>query len=348
MLINTKEYLDLISNVKQQILLAQQRIINSANRELVTLYWNVGVLINERKSWGDKFIESLARDIKSKFPMLRGFSERNLKYMAKFAKVYADSEKVQQVLHNLPWRHNIVLIDKLEDQSQREWYAGKALENGWSRNTLEMQIETNLYKRQVLADKTTNFKERLPAPQSELAQQALKDPYIFDFIENRERMLEYEIEKELVGHITKFLLELGTGFSFIGQQYHLEVGGQDFYIDLLFYNLKLRCYVVIELKSEEFKPEYAGKLNFYVSAVDSALKHEGDNPTIGILLCKEKNKIIAEYALRDINKPISVNEFKLLNKLPKEYESILPTVEDIESRLQLPDLEEKPKLKKEK
>jgi len=211
---------------------------------------------------------------------------------------------------------------------------------------LDIQIERDLYKRQVKTDKTTNFKKRLPAPQSDMAQQVMKDPYIFDFIENRQGMIEREIEDGLVGHITKFLLELGTGFSFVGQQYHMEVGDQDFYIDLLFYNLKLRCYVVIELKANEFKPEYAGKLNFYVSAVDGELKQPMDNPTIGILLCKKKNKLIAEYALQNIDSPISVNEFKLLDKLPKEYADILPTAKDIESRLKLPDLEPKPKSKK--
>jgi predicted nuclease of restriction endonuclease-like (RecB) superfamily len=226
-------------------------------------------------------------------------------------------------------------MDKLEDNTQREWYAKKSLENGWSSNILEIQIETNLYKRQALASKTTNFKDRLPVPQSELAQQTLKDPYIFDFIESREGMVEREIEDELVGHITKFLLELGTGFAFLGRQYHLEVEGEDFYIDLLFYNTKLRCYVVIELKANEFKPEYAGKLNFYVSAVDGMLKSEADNPTVGILLCKKKKKLIVEYTLKDIDKPISVNEYKLFDKLPKEYKNILPTAKDIEKRIKL-------------
>jgi len=337
MLINAEEYLNIVSDVKQEILLARQRIINGANRELVELYWKIGVIINERKSWGDKLIQNMARDITLEFPALRGFSQRNLKYMSKFAKIYTDSQIVQQVLHNLPWRHNIVLMDKLQDRVQREWYARKALENGWSSSVLEIQIETDLYKRQVLADKTNNFKAKLPAPQSEMVQQSLKDPYIFDFIESREGIIEREIEDGLIRHITKFLLELGTGFAFLGQQYHLEVEGEDFYIDLLFYNTKLKCYVVIELKAKEFKPEYAGKLNFYVSAVDGMLKSETDNSTIGILLCRKKKKLIAEYALRDIDKPISVNEYKLLEKLPKEYENILPTAEDIEKRLMLPD-----------
>ena len=255
--------------------------------------------------------------------------------MAKFARIYNDPVIVQQVLHNLHWRHNIALMDKLDDEKQRIWYAEQALENGWSSAILEIQIESNLYRRQAIADKTTNFKVKLPAPQSDMAQQAMKDPYIFDFIENRKGMVERDLENELVSHIAKFLLELGSGFAFVGRQYHLEIGTQDFYIDLLFYNLKLRCYVVIELKMTEFKPEYAGKLNFYVTAVDDMLKQETDNPTIGILLCKDKNKVIAEYALRYIESPISVNEFKLFNKLPKEYRNILPSAKDIENRLNL-------------
>jgi predicted nuclease of restriction endonuclease-like (RecB) superfamily len=262
--------------------------------------------------------------------------------MAKFAGFYKDTEILQQVAAKLSWRHHQTLMNRIKDYDEMIWYAKQNIERGWSSNVLDMQIDRCLYKRQVLADKTTNFKEKLPAPQSELAEQTLKDPYIFDFVEYHQEMIEKDVENELVKHITQFLLELGSGFTFVGQQYHLEVGEQDFYIDLLFYNLKLRCYVVIELKMKDFKPEYAGKLNFYVSAVDSMLKTEQDNPTIGILLCKKKNKVIAEYALRDINKPVSVNEFKLLEKLPKEYENILPTSEDIEKRIKLPDEPVKP------
>ena len=335
MLLNENEYLSIVNDIKNQIILAQQRATTWINREMVVLYWNVGKTINDRKTWGDNFIVNLSRDIRSTFPNIRGFSERNLKYMAKFARIYTDFEIVQQVLHNLPWRHNIALMDKLDEESSRVWYAEQALENGWSSNVLEMQIESGLYNRQVIADKTTNFMATLPAPQSDLAQQTMKDPYIFDFIENRKDMVERDLENELVSHIAKFLLELGSGFAFVGRQYHLEIGEKDFYIDLLFYNLKLRCYVVIELKMKEFIPEFAGKLNFYVSAVDDILKQDTDNPTIGILLCRKKNKVIAEYALRHIESPISVNEFKLFDKLPKEYENILPTAEDIESRLNL-------------
>ena len=228
-----------------------------------------------------------------------------MKYMAKFAEIYPDREFVQQVVAQIPWGHNIVLLDKVADMDERKWYIKKSAENGWSRNVLVHQIESNLYQRQVLADKVTNFDHRLPSPQSELAAQTMKDPYVFDFIPFREDMLERDIEQALVRDVTKLLLELGTGFAFLGNQYHLNVGGDDFYIDLLFYNLNLRCYVVIELKTGDFKPEYAGQLNFYLSAVDGILKKEQDNPSIGLLLCKSKNNVVAEYSLKDISKPIA-------------------------------------------
>jgi predicted nuclease of restriction endonuclease-like (RecB) superfamily len=244
-------------------------------------------------------------------------------------------EFVQTVSAQLSWSHNTTLLDKFKDSEQRVWYAQKAIEDGWTLNTLEYQIEYRLYERQAIARKTSNFKKRLPDPQSELAEQTMKYPYIFDFIDFRQGMVEREIESELVKNITRLLLELGTGFAFIGNQYHLEVENEDFYIDLLFYNLKLHSYVVIELKNGDFKPEYAGKLNFYISAVDDLLKTDSDNPTIGILLCKNKKGMIAEYALRDIEKPIGVSEFRLLDHLPKNYENILPSAEDIERRIGL-------------
>lgn len=336
MLINAQEYRQIVNDVCTQIQIAQQQAVAGINRAMINQYWFVGNIINKNNSWGNAFIENLARDIKATFPNLRGFSERNLRYMSKFAEIYKDLDISATPLQNLPWRHNIVIMERLEDDKQRIWYAAQALENGWSSSILDMQIDNNLYKRQVIANKTTNFKDRLPSSQSDMMQQAMKDPYIFDFIENSKGMIEREVERELVKHIADFLLELGSGFSFVGNQYHLEVDNEDFYIDMLFYNFKLNCFVVIELKMKEFKPEYAGKLNFYISAVDDQLKRSTDNPTIGILLCKKKKKMIAEYALRDLNKPISVNEFKLLEKLPQEYENILPTAEDFEKRLNLP------------
>lgn len=238
-----------------------------------------------------------------------------------------------RLLHKFPWGHNIVLMDKIANPEERKWYIEKSAQNGWSRNVLVHQIESGLYQRQVLADKVTNFENRLPSPQSELAAQTMKDPYVFDFISFREDMLERDIEQALVRDVTKLLLELGTGFAFLGNQYHLNVGGDDFYIDLLFYNLNLRCYVVIELKTGEFKPEYAGQLNFYLSAVDGILKKEQDNPSIGLLLCKSKNNVVAEYSLKDISKPIGVSEYKVTSILPDELEEQLPSVEDIQKRI---------------
>jgi predicted nuclease of restriction endonuclease-like (RecB) superfamily len=332
---NNAEYLKVIRDIKSRIHEAQHRAVLAANRELIMLNWYIGKTINEHSSWGSKFIDNLARDIKIEFPATKGYSARNLKYMAKFAKTYPDIEFVQTVSAQISWSHNTTLLDKVKDNGQRVWYAKKAIEDGWTLSTLEYQIEYRLYERQALAEKTSNFSERLPDPQSKLAEQTMKDPYIFDFIDFRQGMVEREIESELVKNITRLLLELGTGFAFVGNQYHIEVENEDFYIDLLFYNIKLHCYVVIELKNGDFKPEYAGKLNFYISAVDDLLKTSHDNPTIGILLCKNKKGMIAEYSLRDIEKPIGVSEFKLFDRLPKEYENVLPSPEDIERRIGL-------------
>lgn len=300
---------------------------------MLLLYHDIGCVINEHKAWGNKFVDNLAADIRSAFPNSKGYSVRNLKYMAKFAEIYPDREFVQTVSAQIPWSHNIAILEKVKDQEQRVWYIKKTAENGWSYNVLVHQIESGLYQRQVLADKVTNFENRLPSPQSELAAQTMKDPYVFDFISFREDMLERDIEQALVRDVTKLLLELGTGFAFLGNQYHLNVGDDDFYIDLLFYNLNLRCYVVIELKTGEFKPEYAGQLNFYLSAVDGILKKEQDNPSIGLLLCKSKNNVVAEYSLKDISKPIGVSEYKVTSILPDELEEQLPSVEDIQKRI---------------
>lgn len=333
MLINSNEYLSIVDTIKMNIQTAQYKAVLGANRELIMLYWNIGNVINAHNVWGSKFIDNLARDIKLEFPDMTGFSVRNLKYMAKFAKLYADQEIVQEVLAQLSWYHNIALMDKVHDTDILLWYAKQTIENGWSRNVLVHQIESDLYSRQVTADKVTNFVGRLSNSQSELAVQTMKDPYVFDFIPMKADMLERDIENELVKNVTSLLLELGKGFAFLGNQYHLEVGGEDFYLDLLFYNLNLRCYVVIELKTGEFKPEYAGKLNFYLSAVDGILKQENDNPSIGLLLCKSKNNIIAEYALKDMSKPIGVSEYTVTRQLPKELQETLPTAEDIKKRM---------------
>lgn len=332
-LMNTAEYLSIIDNIKSEITAAHYRATVHVNADMLLLYYDIGCVINEHKSWGNKFIDNLSYDIQIAFPGRKGYSVRNLKYMAKFSATYSDREFVQQVVAQIPWGHNIVLLDKISDIDERKWYIKKSVENGWSRNVLIHQIESNLYQRQVLADKVTNFENRLPSPQSELAIQTMKDPYVFDFIPFREDMLERDIEQELVRDVTKLLLELETGFAFLDNQYHLNVGGDDFYIDLLFYNLNLRCYVVIELKTGDFKPEYAGQLNFYLSAVDGILKKEQDNPSIGLLLCKSKNNVVAEYSLKDISKPIGVSEYKIISSLPGNLEKQLPSVEDIQKRI---------------
>lgn len=333
MLMNNSEYFEIIETIKGKIQNAQYQAALSVNKELVMLYYNIGKVICEHKTWGNKFIENLAADIRLSFPNAKGYSVRNLKYMAKFAAEYPDAEFVQTVSAQIPWSHNVAIIDKVKDNNKREWYINKTIENNWSHSVLVHQIESGLYERQAVADKISNFEARLTKPQSELALQTMKDPYVFDFIPFNEEMVERDIENALVKQVANLLLELGTGFAFLGNQYHLDVGGDDFYIDLLFYNLNLRCYVVIELKTGEFKPEYAGQLNFYLSAVDGILKKDADNPSIGLLLCKSKNNLVAEYALKDMSKPMGVSEYTITNSLPEELGRQLPSVEDIKNRI---------------
>lgn len=327
-------YADWLAELKQRIHAAQQRATLAVNRELVLLYWQIGQDILARQAsqgWGSKVVDRLARDLRNAFPDMKGFSPRNLKYMRAFAEAWPDGEFVQAALAQLPWYHQLALLDKLQTAEERQWYAAHALENGWSRNVLVMQIESGLRQRTGAA--ITNFSQRLPRLQSDLARESLKDPYRLDFLGLGKEAQERAIEDALVKHVTQFLMELGAGFAFVGRQVHVEVGDKDFYIDLLFYHLKLRCYVVVELKAGEFQPEYAGKLNFYLSAVDSQLSHASDNPSLGLLLCKNRDKVVAEYALRDMNKPIGVAEYQLVQALPKELQTDLPRIEDIESEL---------------
>lgn len=269
------------------------------------------------------------------FPTMKGMSARNLRYMQKFATEFDNDEFLQHHVAKLPWSSITTIMDQVKDKNVRNWYIKEALENGWARPVIVHQIASRLYERQALLEnKTTNFDETLPNPNKRLAKELLKDPYIFDFISTDKDLKELDIEKQLTANITKLLLELGNGFAFIGRQYHLEIENEDYYLDLLFYNLKVRSYVVIELKTTEFKPEYVGKLNFYLSAVDKYIKSEFDNPTFGILLCKDKKKITAELALKDINKSIGVSEYKILSEIPEFLESALPSMEDIEKRLE--------------
>jgi predicted nuclease of restriction endonuclease-like (RecB) superfamily len=327
-------YADWLADLKSRIHSAQQRATLSVNRELVLLYWQLGRDILERQAaqgWGAKVIERLSQDLRMAFPEMKGFSPRNLKYMRAFAEAWSDVQFVQEVLAQLPWYHQLALLDKLPDLETRRWYAAKAIEHNWSRNILVMQIETRLLERSGNA--VTNFTANLPKPQSDLARESLKDPYRFDFLGLTEDAHEREIENALVKHVTEFLLELGAGFAFVGRQVLLNVGGDEFFIDLLFYHLKLRCYIVIELKGGKFKPEHLGQLGFYLTAVDRQVKHEHDNPTIGLLLCKSKNKLVAEYALGDKAQPMGVAEYKLLESLPAELQTSLPSIEQIEREL---------------
>ncbi|MFM0204739.1 PDDEXK nuclease domain-containing protein [Paraburkholderia fungorum] len=328
------DYAAWLNDLKARVLSARQRAALAVSRELVLLYWQIGRDIAQRQQaqgWGAKVIDRLARDLRSAFPDMRGFSPRNLKYMRAFAQAWPDGEFVQQAAAQLPWFHLCTLLDKLTTREEREWYAAKAVEHGWSRNVLVMQIETRVRERQGNA--VTNFPERLPSPQSDLARDSLKDPYIFDFLGLGEDAQERDLEHALTRHITRFLLELGAGFAFVGRQYRLEVGGDEFFVDLLFYHLKLRCYVVVELKATPFRPEYAGQLNFYLSAIDAQLKAPNDQPTIGLLLCKEQNRLVAEYALRGIAKPMGVAEYQLLREIPQPLATELPSIEEIEAEL---------------
>lgn len=329
------DYDDFLRGLKERIRIAQVRAALAVNQELVLLYWEIGGEIlsrQQQQGWGAKVIDRLAKDLRKEFPDIKGFSPRNLKYMRAFAETYPDQQIVQQVVAQIPWGHSCTLLDKVKDPTQRLWYIQKTLEHGWSRAVLVHQIESGLYQRQGQA--ITNFEQTLPEPQSDLAQHLLKDPYNFDFLSLGQEAQERDLERALIEHIRDFLLELGVGFAFVGSQYYLEVEGDDFYIDLLFYHLRLRCYVVIDLKMTPFQPEYSGKMNFYVSAVDDLLRHSDDQPTIGIILCKGKKKTVVEYALRDMNKPIGVSSYQLRDSLPEPLKGNLPTVEQLEMELE--------------
>ncbi|MGC4053321.1 MAG: PDDEXK nuclease domain-containing protein [Paludibaculum sp.] len=330
----TTGYQDLLARLKSQIQTAQLRAAAAVNQELVLLYWRIGseILSRQREEgWGAKVIDQLARDLHQAFPDMRGISPRNLRYMRALAEAWPDETIVQGPLAQLTWYHNLTILEKLKSTEERLWYARQSIEHGWSRNVLVIQIESDLYRRQGKA--LTNFQATLPAPQSDLAQQLLKDPYNFDFLTLAREAQERDLERGLLGHLRQFLIELGVGFAFVGSQYHLEVAGEDFRLDLLFYHLRLRCFVVIDLKMTEFKPEYAGKMNFYLSAVDDQLRHPADSPSIGIILCKSKKRLIVEYALRDTAKPMGVSEFQLLAALPESLKGSFPTIDDIETEL---------------
>lgn len=327
-------YGSLLTDLKARIHASRMRATLAVNQELILLYWDLGDVIVRRQAdegWGAQVVRRVSTDLRRAFPDMKGFSSRNLSYMKQFCEAWPAREFVQEVLAQIPWSTNLSLMEKLDDADLRRWYAEQIIANSWSRAMLIIQIESGLHRRQGKA--LTNFEARLPAEQSNLANALLKDPYIFGFLSLEEDAQEREIEAALVHRIRDFLLELGVGFSFVGQQYRLEVGDSEFFIDMLFYHLKLRCYVVVELKAVAFKPEFAGKLNFYLSAVDDLLRHPNDAPTIGLLLCRGKDRTVAEYALRDISKPIGISDYQLTEALPEDLKGRLPTVADLEAEL---------------
>jgi predicted nuclease of restriction endonuclease-like (RecB) superfamily len=347
-------YIGWLAELKAKLRSVQSKAVLAANSVLIEFYWELGKTITEKETgYGTGFLEQVSKDLKAEFPEMKGLSYRNLAFCRQFYQFYAPFSNLQQPVSDfdtpistrlkpidqfihqpvaqIPWGHNILIFTKCRSNEEARFYISETIENGWSREMLALQLKSQLYERQGKA--ITNFKNTLPEPLSDLAQQTLKDPYVFDFLTLSKPFHEKDIEKQLVAHITKFLLELGKGFAFIGQQYHLVVGETDYYIDLLFYHTKLKCYVVIELKNTKFIPEYAGKLNFYLSAVDSLVKQDDDKPTIGILLCRDKNNIETEFALRDINKPMGVSEFQLTEVLPDNLKSSLPSIEEIENEM---------------
>lgn len=330
MAVATGTYRTFLTELKQRIRGARLAAALSVNRELVLLYWSIGrdILARQRTDgWGAKVIDRLAADLHSAFPDMTGMSPRNLRYMRTFARVWPRQEFVQQVVAQLPWGHNTHLLDAVKTTVEREWYARQAIENGWSRKVLSHQIASRLFARRGRA--LTNFSQTLPAEQSELAQQLVKDPYSFAFLTLAQDAQERDLERGLTEHLRALILELGKGFAFVGSQYHVQVGGQDYYLDLLFYHLRLRCFVVFELKMEGFKPEFAGKMNFYLSIVDNQLRNSNDQPSIGIILCKGRNEVIVEYALRDLRKPMGVAEYRLSANLPKRLQRELPSADEL-------------------
>ncbi len=342
--IDNFEYKNWLTELKSKIRSVQVKAAVAVNSALIEFYWELGKMISEKQTqWGTQFLENLSIDLKSEFPEMQGFSTRNLKYIKQFYLFYTNAQIgqqavaqfEQQLVAQIPWGHNILIFSKSKSLCEAKFYINETIENNWSRDVLALQIKSQLFERK--GKSVNNFKSTLPKPMSELAEQTLKDPYVFDFMTMSKPFIEKDIENQLVNHITKFLLELGKGFAFVGQQFHIEIANNDYYIDLLFYHIKLKCYVVVELKNTKFIPEYAGKLNFYLSAIDSLLKQEDDKPSIGLLLCRDKNSIEAEFALRDINKPIGVSDFSFTEALPDDLKSSLPTIEEIELKLKFED-----------
>ncbi len=324
-------YTELLKELTGRIRSAQLRASFAVSRELVLLYWSIGREIlarQEAQGWGAKVIERLAHDLQTELPGVEGYSPRSLKYMRSFAEAWPDEQIVQQAAALLPWGHHMVLLDRLKDPELREWYLRAAVEYGWSRNILVLQIKSGLHEREGKA--LTNFQRALPPPDSDLAEQLLKDPYNFDFLTVRERAHEREIERGLLAHLRDLLLELGRGFAFVGSQVPVEVDGETFYIDLLFYHVRLHCYFVIELKTGRFQPEWAGKLSFYLSAVDHLMRLSPDGRSVGLLLCESHRRTIVEYTLQNIDQPIGVSSYRVTRELPAPIRDQVPSVEDLQ------------------
>lgn len=335
---NLEAYTAWIAELKARIGAAQLKAAVAVNHEMLSLYWEIGRSISEKveqAEWGTSIVDKISRDLKSEFPSQQGFSRSNLFSMKKWFEFYMssdiDREKVQQLVGQIPWGHNVLISSRSKSVNEALFYCQKTIENNWSRSVLLHQMDGELFQRQSKA--INNFSTTLPEPQSDLAIETLKDPYKLDFLIIREKLVERDLESQLVEHITSFLLELGSGFSFVGRQVPIRIEGIDYFIDLLFYHIKLKCYVVVELKAIEFKAEFAGKMNFYLSAVDDLLKEANDNPTIGILLCKSRSKVVAEYALRGLSQPIGVAEYELSRAVPNDLKATLPSIEQIEEEL---------------
>jgi predicted nuclease of restriction endonuclease-like (RecB) superfamily len=329
------DYQAFLRSIKTRVQQAQLRAVVAVNKELILLYWYIGKEIlarQEKEGWGTQVIDRLSADLHAAFPQMKGFSIRNLKYMRSFAETYPKQQFVQEVLAQITWYHHITLIEKVKDEQERLWYIQQAIEHGWSRNVLLHHIDTRLFHRKGNA--VTNFKTTLPALDSDLATDVLKDPYVFDFITTSDENRERHLQQALLANIRHFLLELGVGFTFVGSNYHIVVGKEDFYIDLLFYHIRLHCYIVIELKAGNFKPEYVGKLNFYMTAIDRQVKEPEDKKTIGIILCKTKNKVTAEYALSNIQNPMGVATYQTTEALPENLKDKLPDIKELEARLE--------------
>jgi len=330
-----KDFKEIIAKIKNEIAKTQVSIMSDANQKLINMYFNIGKYINEKSEWGNRFIDELELELKLDYPNSKGFSARNLRRMKRFYLEHASDEILPPVVAKLPWTHNNILIEKIKDREKRFWYANEAANGNWSKVVLDHQIDLNLYERQAIADKNNNFKNTLIEPQSDLANDLQKDPYIFNLPLLKDKYVEKELEESMVERIRDVLLELGQGFSFIGNQYKVTVENEDYFIDMLFYHLKLHCYVVVELKAVPFKPEFIGKLNFYLTVIDEQIKDEFDAPSIGLLLCKSKDKLTVEYSLKDVNKPIGVSSYELSEYIPKDILEKLPTEEEINLHIDL-------------